>query len=219
MLKSLKQNFAPILFAAIGIGLLTFPIWSHFSQDKQIKTIKEIRVNGGEDMLVGASTLFAQNASVQLNLEVLGTYASVSGNFAFYGEIMPDGSTCSNNQFLRKTGANNWDCVSTASGIVASNSLDFDEFVNAMTLDANLSIASTSNNYTWDFLVPQVSFAGGRILSNGNVGIGTTGPGQKLSILDTSQGGTPGLDFLAGNSGMSVIRTSGSASSIQLRNL
>src|SRR3990167_4433753 len=150
MFKSIKQNFAPFLFATIGIGLLTFPIWSHFSQDKQINRIKDIRVNGGEDMLVGASTLFAQNASIQLSLEVLGTYASVSGNLSFSGEIMPDGSTCSNGQILKKTGTNDWDCVSSVSGLVASNSLDFDEFVNAMTLDANLTVASTGFNTTWN---------------------------------------------------------------------
>src|SRR3990167_8534215 len=131
---NIKDNFAPFLFVAVVVGLMTFPFWSHFYQAKQISVIKEIRVNGGDDMLVGASALFAQTASVQLNLEVLGTYASVSGNLAFYGEIMPDGSTCSNNEILKRTGANNWDCATDSVG-VASNSLDFDEFVNAMTLD------------------------------------------------------------------------------------
>src|SRR3990167_8063075 len=151
MLKSLKQNFAPILFAAIGIGLLTFPIWSHFSQDKQIKTMKEIRVNGGEDMLVGASTLFAQNASVQLNLEVLGTYASVSGNFAFYGEIMPDGSTCSNDQILKKTGTNDWDCAADAdSGSVgaADSDIPFVTIGNTASLSFERALTGTANQIT-----------------------------------------------------------------------
>src|SRR3990167_1245506 len=149
MINKLKENFAPILFATIVIGLFTFPFWSHFSQDKQINRIKDIRVNGGEDMLVGASTLFAQNASIQLSLEVLGTYASVSGNLSFNGEIMPDGSTCSNGQILKKTGANDWDCAADASGSVASNSLNFDEFQNPLVLDTN--ITTTSVSFGWDF--------------------------------------------------------------------
>ena len=145
MLKSLKENFAPILFATIVIGLFTFPFWSHFTQESKIKTqdqrIDEIRVNGGGDMLVGASTLFAQQASIQLNLEVLGTYASVSGNFSFSGEIMPDGSTCSNGQVLKRTGANDWDCASDNSS-PASNSIDWDEIVPNMVLDTNTTITN-----------------------------------------------------------------------------
>src|SRR3990167_5163708 len=43
-------------------------------------------------------TLFAKNASL-------------SENFAFNGEIKPDGSLCSNDEILKKTGANNWDCA------------------------------------------------------------------------------------------------------------
>lgn len=69
-----------------------------------------------EETLLGASTLFAQNASVQLNLEVMGTYASVSGNLAFYGEILPDGATCSNGEILKKTGTNDWDCAADGGG-------------------------------------------------------------------------------------------------------
>ena len=70
----------------------------------------------GEDLLVGASGLFAQNASVQLNLEVMGTYASTSGNLSFNGEIMPDGVTCAVNDILKRTGANDWDCATDATG-------------------------------------------------------------------------------------------------------
>ena len=150
-MKSLKENFAPILFATIVIALFSFPFWSHFTQESKIKTqdqrIDNIMVSGG-DMLVGASTLFAQQASIQLNLEVLGTYASVSGNFSFSGEIMPDGSTCSNGQVLKRTGANDWDCSSDNS-TPASNSLNFDEFQNPLVLDVN--ITTTSGSFNWDF--------------------------------------------------------------------
>lgn len=37
-------------------------------------------------------------------------------NLRFDGEIQPDGSTCVNGQILKKTGANDWDCASDATG-------------------------------------------------------------------------------------------------------
>ena len=112
MFKSIKNNLPLIPFIVIA-GLLLFPIWSHFEQKEQIN---DIRIGDKGDVLVGASTTFSQNASIQLNFEVLGTYASVSGNLSFNGEIMPDGATCSNNQILKRTGANDWDCATDASG-------------------------------------------------------------------------------------------------------
>ncbi|MBI2669802.1 MAG: hypothetical protein HYX20_01480 [Candidatus Yanofskybacteria bacterium] len=42
---------------------------------------------------------------------------------------------------------------------IGSDSLDFGEFLDAMTLDANLTIASTSSNYTVDFLDTRVDIA------------------------------------------------------------
>ena len=60
-------------------------------------------LQGTNEPMVGASTLFAQNASVQLNL-------------AFFGEIKPDGVTCSNGEILKKTGANDWDCATDSGG-------------------------------------------------------------------------------------------------------
>src|SRR3990167_8304937 len=144
MLKTLKENSIPITVVGLFMLLWLFPIWSHFNQDKQIKSIQ---VNGNET-LVGASGFFAQNASVQLNFEAFGAYASVAGNFAFQGEIMPDGATCSNDQILKKTGANDWDCATDAGGSVTSNSLNFDEFQNPLVLDTN--ITTTSGSFTWN---------------------------------------------------------------------
>jgi len=41
-------------------------------------------------------------------------------NLRFDGEILPDGSTCSDGQVIQKTGANNWDCVTSTTGTVTS---------------------------------------------------------------------------------------------------
>ena len=73
-----------------------------------------------------------------------------SGNFDFDGELLPDGATCSNGQILKKTGANDWDCAADAGGSVTSNSLDFDEFVNSMTVDATLTITGGLYSITFD---------------------------------------------------------------------
>ena len=224
MLKSIKENFVPFLFAAIVIGLFYFPFWSHFNQAEQINTIKEV---GGDDMLVGASALFAQNASVQLNLEVLGTYASVSGNFSFSGEIMPDGSTCSNNQILKRTGANDWDCAADASGTVASNSIDWDEIVTAMTLDTNTSIASGAFNLSFGgtnlATIGSASFTRGLKIGNAsgdnlfritNAGVVNAGTWNGTAITDafvadaiTINGGTIGSNNISATSTWTTLGT------------
>ncbi|MDO8715402.1 MAG: hypothetical protein Q7J73_01125, partial [Dehalococcoidales bacterium] len=63
---------------------------------------------------------------------------------------------------------------------LSSDSLDFDEFVDSMTLDANLTVASAGFNTTWN---------GNFYHMQGNVGIGTTGPGTPLHILKTAASG------------------------------
>lgn len=75
--------------------------------------------------------------------------ASISRNITFNGELKPDGALCSNGQILKKTGANDWDCAADTGGSVSSNSIDWDEIVNSMTLDANTSIASGA--FTFSF--------------------------------------------------------------------
>ncbi|MCC6404975.1 MAG: hypothetical protein IT405_01135, partial [Candidatus Yanofskybacteria bacterium] len=133
---------------------------------------------------VDGNAFFDGSASISSNLEITG-FASISSF------ILPAvaGGTLGDCDAADAT--LNWDLTTgkfvcgtdaTGGGGVSSNSLDFDELVDAMTLDANLSIASTSSNYTVDFLDTEVSFAGGRILSNGNVGIGMTAPEARLQL-------------------------------------
>jgi len=153
MFKSLKQNLALYAFLVVAFGLLSFPVWSHLNQKADLRVINsEVssiadKMQVGNEPLVGASGLFAQNASVQLNLEVMGTYASVSGNLSFNGEIMPDGVTCSNGEILKKTGSNNWDCAADAdSGAAgaADSDVPFVTIGNTASLSFERALAVTS---------------------------------------------------------------------------
>lgn len=77
----------------------------------------------------------------------------------FNGELLPDGMTCGIGEILKRTGADNWDCAADDSGSagVASDGLDFDEFVDAMTLDAPTTIDTTAGLD----ITPSISFASG----------------------------------------------------------
>src|SRR3990167_2173951 len=46
-------------------------------------------------------------------------------NFRFDGEIQPDGLTCSNGEILKKTGVNDWDCASDATGAGGGSNWQF----------------------------------------------------------------------------------------------
>lgn len=87
---------------------------------------------------INADTLTVSGASTLKGTSV--TDLTVSGDTTLNGVAYTwpsaDGSA---SQFLRTNGSGT---LSWATAGVASNSLDFDEFVNAMTLDANLTIAS-----------------------------------------------------------------------------
>ena len=74
--------------------------------------------------------------------------------------------------------------LSTSGKALSSNSIDWDEIVNSMTLDANTSVASAGFNFDWTDT--QLSFAGGRITTGGYLGIGTTNPAAQLTQLDTT---------------------------------
>ena len=69
--------------------------------------------------------------------------ATTTGNFAFMGEILPDGLECSNNQILKKTGANDWDCAADETGTGGVN--DWKVIWSGATNQA-LTPTSTNNN-------------------------------------------------------------------------
>ncbi|MDO8674431.1 MAG: hypothetical protein Q7O66_23745, partial [Dehalococcoidia bacterium] len=78
-------------------------------------------------------TKFDQQGSTASN-----TFAGsldVTKGLAFFGEIRPDGLDCANGQILKKTGANDWDCATDATGSVGADSLDFIDFETALNLD------------------------------------------------------------------------------------
>ncbi|MBI2068577.1 MAG: hypothetical protein HYT67_00505 [Candidatus Yanofskybacteria bacterium] len=140
-------------------------------------------VDISKGLRVGANTALSVNANASANtlvlvggnvgigtsdlttkLEVAGT-ASISGATTLRGITYTwpsvDGSA---NQFLRTNGSGT---LAWATSGVASNSLDFDEFVNNMTLDANLRITSAS----YQFNLRNTDFIAGNITasSSGNV--------------------------------------------------
>ncbi len=70
----------------------------------------------------------------------------LANGFNLNGELRPDSVTCGNNQTIRKTGANDWDCVTWPS----SSSGRWKENVKTLTgaLDSVLNLRGVS--YTWD---------------------------------------------------------------------
>ena len=131
-----------------------------------------------------------------------------SGSIDFYAEIRPDGSTCSNGEIIKKTGADDWDCATDAGGSVSSDSLNFDELQDPLVLDTN--ITTTSGSFTWDFGGSNLVGIGFASLSRGfevrntvgttasisgifwvdaankKVGIGTPTPDSVLHVLTPS---------------------------------
>ncbi|MDO8495111.1 MAG: hypothetical protein Q7S32_01100, partial [bacterium] len=128
------------------------------------------------------------NASISGNLWITG-YASSSTTF---GSNLVDCDTAASSKLLWDASTGKFSCGADSDTTrPASNSLDFDELVDGMTIDANLTIASAGFNI--NFNDTQLSFAGGIITTGGNVGIGTTSPGAKLQV--TAVAGAVGAKF------------------------
>ena len=99
-----------------------------------------------EDLrLTGTSPTLGINAGNETNttLEVGGT-ASISGATTLRGITYTWPSADGTNLYLKSNGSGT---LSWASSGASSNSLDFDEFVDSMTLDANLTINRGASNY------------------------------------------------------------------------
>lgn len=204
------KNNKIILSLVVIVGLLLFSIWSHIYQANQIEGIRlsgnpPDEIAGGiSRVAIGTQTKWTTDlvpsSSFTVNLgssalpvnNYFGTGASFSGNLNWLGELKPDGVLCSNDQILKRTGADNWDCAADVTG-AASNSLNFDEFQNPLVLDTN--ITTTSGSFNWDFgftnfaNVGSASFSRGFKVGNNlfrvsPTGIVSTGEWQGTAIVD-----------------------------------
>ena len=133
-------------------------------------------LQGTNEPLVGASTLFAQNASVQLNLEVRGSYASASFFMGSAFSGVP-GAECSDAGDTLNWNAGVFTCGSDGGGITFgtdnqipftnSGGTDFDYSAN-LTFDGSLldlaGFASVSQNL-------EVGNASGEGIKIGNAGV------------------------------------------------
>jgi len=72
-------------------------------------------ISGINDLLISGG--LEVNGSAAFDGFVLFTNgATTSTDFSFYGELRPDGVLCSNGQILKKTGTDDWDCATDATG-------------------------------------------------------------------------------------------------------
>lgn len=85
-----------------------------------------------------------------------------------------------------------WDTVATGSPTIAADSLDFDDFVDAMTLDAATTIAGTSNN---NLILNHSGTVTPFIINN-------TGSGSSFVVNDQASDPTPFVIDAAGNVGI-----------------
>lgn len=161
--------------------------------------ITTVGANGGGISLVPANalTIFTGAASVSTNFEATG-YASASKYFGGGLKQMggTDGCSAAGDTLNYTASTGIFSCGSDATGAggsVSSNSLDWDEFVNSMTLDANTSIASAGFTFTWG--------------SGTRVGIGTTAADStKLLRLGN---GNDGFNSTANGMGLDFFSDSG----------
>ena len=75
--------------------------------------ITNAQIGGGRGGIGGGGLWFLNSTDVEpvdssWNIDI-------GGDIKFSGDLMPDGLDCSNGEILQKTGANNWDCVTTGS--------------------------------------------------------------------------------------------------------
>ncbi len=155
-----------------GTGLLTASSGFNFALGGSTATVSYSRLGTGTTSHSGTINSF-DDLLVSGGLEVNGS-AAFDGTISINNLAYTFPSTQTSGTFLKTDGSGT---LSWATAGVSSNSLDFDEFVDSMTLDANLTVSSASFNTTWrgDFFHTQ-----------GNVGIGTTTTTAKLTIAGTA---------------------------------
>ncbi len=119
------------------------------------------------------------SASLSQNLEIQG-YASASQYFS--GGL----SACSGSNVLQWTSGLFSCATGTSLGIrPASNSIDWDEFVDNSNLDANFNVAS--HGFTWNFNDTNVTFGNSVFKSDTNrLGLNTTAPTTVLEVQGTA---------------------------------
>lgn len=174
-MSSSKRIYAYAIIALLALSSYGLFYYNHRS-NSQLEAKKSIVESSGEPIvgagaaLVGPNFFKISSQSVTLNPSTRDFYigggtASSSLNvvfavdpiadivsvfstasFDFYGEIRPDGATCSNGQTLVKTGANNWDCGDSAGGGGGGGAMELRENSAFNTNFRDGSVASISFN-------------------------------------------------------------------------
>src|SRR3990167_852712 len=99
-----------------------------------------------------SGTTASLSGNFQTSARIIGGTASHSLAGSFSGAGLSDCDTAATSKLLWDVTGGKFSCGTdaTGGGGVSSNSLDFDEFVDAMTLDANLTVASAGFNIDWN---------------------------------------------------------------------
>lgn len=164
---------------------------------------------------VDDNAFFDAHVSVALNFEVAGS-SSFTGDINFFDEIQPDGATCANNEILKKTGADNWDCAADATSAfdaTAQDALTWSDAANASNLwtfdlsgtDPTLNFISGGFDFTGFASVSSNFEIGGYASVSGDLFI--TGNSTLTGTLDTT-----GLTTLGALTATGVIDFGGATS-------
>lgn len=96
---------------------------------------------------------------------------TIVSNLQFMGELLPDGSTCSDGQILKKTGANNWDCAADDSAAGAGSGT------------VTTSTAVTVNYFPLWGSASALTGTSPLYASNTRIGVGTISPSTTVDVV------------------------------------